>query len=65
MQTKPLFVRPVPGRLVRDPRTMQPLPEEGLYVERTTFWRRRLAEGDVEQADPAAATPTQPKPSRK
>jgi uncharacterized protein DUF2635 len=34
--------------IVRDPRTMQPLPAEGREVPDTDlYWAKRLAEGDV------------------
>lgn len=50
-----MHVRPVPGRLVRDPATMLVLPPEGLAVSDTPFWRRRIAEGDVELVQPSPA----------
>ena len=49
-----IFIRPAPGRMVRDPRTMKPLPESGKSVERTPFWIRRLKAGDVVSASAAA-----------
>ncbi|NDY41252.1 DUF2635 domain-containing protein [Dissulfurirhabdus thermomarina] len=42
-----IHVRPAPGRLVRDPVTHAPLPEEGALVEDSTYWRRRIRVGDV------------------
>jgi hypothetical protein len=55
-----MHVVPVPGRTVRDPTTMQILPEEGWTVSRfDTFWHRRIADGDVtiedDPAEPDAA----------
>lgn len=47
-------VYPAPGVLVRDPVTAGHLPEQGAVVPRNTYWLRRLAEGDVLQAPPAA-----------
>lgn len=45
----------VSGTIVRDPVTRQVLPDEGAEVEMTTYWLRRLAQGDVvEVAAPAA-----------
>ncbi len=35
-------------RLVRDPNDGTPLPAEGRDLPLTTFWRRRLRDGDVE-----------------
>ena len=43
-------VKAAPGRLVRDPKTMQPLPEDGAVVPWTLYWRRRFAAGDVVEA---------------
>jgi len=40
-------IRPAEGRLVRMPDGKQPLPAEGLEVERNTYWIRRLRAGDV------------------
>ena len=42
-----LNVKPAPGLLVRDPDSRQPLPPEGAAVASSTFWHRRLADGDV------------------
>lgn len=41
------LLMPAEGRLVRDPETKARLPEEGKWVTLNTFWRRRLADGDV------------------
>jgi len=42
-------VKPVEGRVVRDPRSMALLPEEGREVpDHDPFWLRRLRDGDVE-----------------
>lgn len=43
-----MFVKPKPGRILRDPRTHLPLPEEGKEVPSNSFWVRRLECGDVE-----------------
>lgn len=51
------FVKPAEGRLVRDPATGQPLPAEGALVEWTSFFRRRLAEGDIVEVEPEPAAP--------
>lgn len=42
-----IHVYPVEGRLVLDPATKKPMPQEGLTVPRTTFWLRRIRTGDV------------------
>ena len=43
-----LTIRPaVPGSVIRDPRTRRPLPDAGESVSDSSFWRRRLLDGDV------------------
>lgn len=42
-----IFVKPKSGLIVRDPKNMQPLPSEGLFVEKSTYWIRRAKDGDV------------------
>lgn len=44
---KIIHVTPAPGLVVRDPNTMQPLPEAGLDLEKSSHWIRREKEGDV------------------
>jgi hypothetical protein len=51
-----IFVRPVAGRQIRDPRTMQHLPAAGQLVTAEAYWYRRQADGDVEILDEAPAT---------
>lgn len=46
-----MYVKPVAGRTVRDPSTMQLLPEAGRTVPETSFWHRRVRDGDVVLAD--------------
>jgi hypothetical protein len=42
-------VKPAPGRAVRDPVTMELLPDEGATVrDDDPFWTRRVLDGDVE-----------------
>ena len=51
-------VIPAPGRAVRDPRSMQLLPEDGREVpDRDPFWHRRLRDGDVTVAQPPPPDP--------
>jgi hypothetical protein len=42
-----MFVRPAPGLSIRDPDLMDLLPEEGREVPDSTYWIRRLRDGDV------------------
>lgn len=58
-----MFVKPVPGRLVRDPVKGTLLPENGAEVpDDAYFWRNRLRDGDVEKVEqaPAAAFAADP-----
>ncbi len=50
MQT--IKLKPRKGIRVLDPATRKPLPERGEKVTLTTYWRRRLRDGDVEQPQP-------------
>lgn len=50
MERKTLCIKPAEdGLVVRDPRTMEPLPSYGKEVPDTSFWRRRLRDGGVEK----------------
>ena len=57
-----ITVKPAPGKMIRDPVTQQFVdPDKGLRVDPSdTYWRRRLRDGDVVNADapPPAATTT-------
>ncbi len=50
-------IRAVPGRLVRDPETGMPVTSEAVTVSDSTFWRRRIHDGDVEEVKPATLPP--------
>lgn len=43
-----MFIKPMPGVLVRDPVSKELLPPDGRNVEESGFWLRRIAEGAVE-----------------
>jgi hypothetical protein len=43
-----MFVKPAQGLTVRDPVTHKALPPEGMDVSNSTYWHRRLNDGDVE-----------------
>lgn len=52
-----IFVKPGPGRLVRDPVTKQAKPADGFYVsDADVYWLRRLRDGDVVKANPPASS---------
>jgi hypothetical protein len=51
-----MFVIPVKGGVVRDPRTKRIVPAEGIDVPDADFyWHRRVAHGDVTLGDAPAA----------
>lgn len=43
-----LHIRPLPGRLVRDPATRVAIDDTGAAVPDVPYWRRRIAGGDVQ-----------------
>jgi hypothetical protein len=50
-----MWVKPAPGRTVRDPRSMAKLPDEGREVpDGDLFWVRRVRDGDVTVEAPPA-----------
>ncbi len=51
------FLRPSPGIRVADPVTGQYLPDAGALMPRSAFWLRRLADGDVQEAENHAQNP--------
>ncbi len=60
-----LYVKPAPGRLVRHPRTMRPLPEEGADVtSERGYFHRMIRTGDVVVVPrPAKPVRRQPPPA--
>lgn len=44
---KTLFIKPAPGRMVRDPDTLEFLKPGGEEKPFTPYWCRRLDDGDV------------------
>ncbi len=42
-----MFVKPAPGRKVRDPITYRHISEAGEEVPESAYWVRRVASGDV------------------
>jgi hypothetical protein len=49
-----LFLIPKEGVRVVEPISHTPLPAEGALVEESTYWLRRLRDGDVTAEVPAA-----------
>lgn len=64
MRVKPAH----PSAIVRDPHTKRPLPAEGDDVPDTSFWHRRLRDGDVvlvtDRATPTGNEPIAPLTTR-
>lgn len=55
-------VFPVPGRRIRDPKTMRLIPDAGIEVADTDpFWFRMLKAGDVATQPAPASAPAQTK----
>lgn len=57
---KTLFIKPAPGRMVRDPDTLEFLQPDGEEKPFTPYWCRRLDDGDVIEFDPNAAADDAP-----
>ena len=52
---KTAILKPVEGGTVRDPDTFEKLPVEGAEKPLTSYWLRRLEQGDVISVEPAEA----------
>ena len=48
MPLKTAVIRPTRDLIIPDPATGHPLPEAGRRVVMDLYWRRRIAQGDVE-----------------
>ncbi|HHR4052798.1 TPA: DUF2635 domain-containing protein [Salmonella enterica] len=58
---KTLFIKPAPGRMVRDPDTLDFLQPGGEEKPFTPYWCRRMDDGDVIEFTPdeVSASPVQ------
>lgn len=54
---KTFFIKPAPGRMVRDPDTLDFLAPDGEEKPFTPYWCRRLDDGDVIVIDPNKVPP--------
>jgi hypothetical protein len=55
-------VKPAAGRKVRDPKTMKFIPEEGIELKQlSTYWTKRLQDGDVLEVNDAPSSSGQEK----
>jgi len=52
-----LFLIPRDGLTVRDPKTREPLRAEGERKPRSSYWLRRLKDGDVVEGKPKTNRP--------
>jgi hypothetical protein len=57
-----VFVKPAPGLKVRDPISKLHLAESGQEVPESSYWLRRLADGDVLLIDAPSKTVVQKNP---
>jgi hypothetical protein len=49
-----------PGAVIRDPDTRRPLPDDGADVQASSFWMRRLRDGEVVEIEPTAEPAQEP-----
>ncbi|ECG8540754.1 DUF2635 domain-containing protein [Salmonella enterica] len=54
---KTFFIKPAPGRMVRDPDTLEFLKPDGEEKPFTPYWCRRFDDGDVIEFNPNEAQP--------
>jgi hypothetical protein len=47
MKPDKIIVKPADGKKVKDPATMQFIPDEGKTVDNISYWHRRAKDGDV------------------
>ncbi|HAT1683964.1 TPA: DUF2635 domain-containing protein [Klebsiella oxytoca] len=57
---KTFFIKPAPGRMVRDPGTLEFLQPDGEEKPFTPYWCRRLDDGDVMVTEPGKAPVSAP-----
>lgn len=59
-----IFVRPANGLPIRLPDGAGHLPAGGMQVENSLYWQRRIADGDVTQAEAPQEFPLPAKPKK-
>jgi len=62
MSREAMILRPMPGLRILDPATKQPVPADGIRVNRSgpfylTFWHRRIKDGSMTVHEPPQTTP--------
>ncbi|MNV98634.1 hypothetical protein D3C71_1939130 [compost metagenome] len=60
-----MHVKPASGREIPDPEKGGYLPAEGREVEQSTYWLRRIADGDVVEVKPGIAESDELAPAKK
>jgi hypothetical protein len=55
-----IYVKPSPGLKVRDPASRLHLPPEGKRVAETSYWIRRIKQGDVVLVTEDSSRPVEP-----
>lgn len=50
-----MYVKPAEGLLVRNPKTLTLLPVEGAEVQESSYWLKRIEQGDVIVCKPPKA----------
>ncbi len=56
---KKIFIKPIEGVIVRNPKSKEILPKQGLTVDYNTYWRRRLKDGSVVISKPEKIVKTE------
>jgi hypothetical protein len=57
-----VFVTPIENVLVRNPKTKEIIPKEGMLVELNSFWQRRINDGSLILGEPKIEKQTDRKP---
>ena len=52
-----MFVKPVEGRMIRDPVSFVPVPPEGREVTETDYWLLAVRDGDLQLVEPPPLRP--------
>jgi hypothetical protein len=59
-----MFLKPVPGKLVRDPVTLVPLSADGEWKPATSYWDRKVLFGDCTSEEaPSGSAPSVRQPA--
>lgn len=50
--SKRIYVKPLEGLLVRNPKNKNPIPADGAWIDTNSFWNRRIRDGSLIITDP-------------